>query len=335
MSGAGEPRKPTGLRTLNVPPDAPPPQGATILVSGPPRSGTSFVAAALHAAGLPLGELIDHTVFEDIELAAALDARWRVTRQIDWPALRPFDSARLRGIVRARDAAFPRWGFKRPDLPLPLLGRSGAAMFRHPRAVMIFRDPAALAERIAMAEGLDLREALRAARRHNDAGLRAARHATIPVLLASYEKARAKPETFFAALYDFCGLDVPTGAYPAISAFVADAGRSYLAMAAAPISGFINRYSQGVLYGWCRVAGRKGPETVEIYADDRLVATVRADIFRPVLRQAGIGRGHHGFAAPLGDLGLAPQARITARVAGGGPQMANGGRTLAELTTAG
>ena len=63
---------------------------ATIIVVGVARSGTSMVASALRAMGVFLGDQVHDSVYEDIEIAAALEERndRLLTELIDFPKCR-------------------------------------------------------------------------------------------------------------------------------------------------------------------------------------------------------------------------------------------------------
>ncbi len=61
------------------------------------------------------------------------------------------------------------------------------------------------------------------------------------------------------------------------------------------------------------------PVSVEVYDGDALLATIAADVYREDLRDAGKGKGRHGFVYPLaGHLRDRRAHRITVRIAGTG-----------------
>lgn len=331
--------KPVGCVRLNASEDSVPPD-ATIIVSGPPRSGTSLAAAALHAAGLWLGDNMDHAVFEDMEFAGPVEPKVALSLRVgaamrhrgQWrAALRGLDVDALKHLVAARNARFTKWGFKRPNM-VPLLGSDrGLTLFRQPRLVLVFRDPVAFAERISIAEGMRFHNALYYARRYVSANLWAARHTNVPTLLVSYEKANAHREVFFDQLFGFCGLAIAREAYADIDAFIDTAGKEYLRLAAGPNRGYIDGYREGVLLGWCRTPGRSAPERVEIYADGVKVASVCADEFSADLHKAGFGDGRHRFSVPLDHLALPDACRVRAVIAGTNVDIENSGLSLGEL----
>jgi len=63
--------------------------------------------------------------------------------------------------------------------------------------------------------------------------------------------------------------------------------------------GFHDQSDCDVIAGWARDARRPDvPIAVDLYADDRLLATVRANRFRKDLADADKGRGYHAFSIP-------------------------------------
>lgn len=64
--------------------------------------------------------------------------------------------------------------------------------------------------------------------------------------------------------------------------------------------GFIEKFSNGKLYGW--VFDENKPDTsfaIQLYCDGRLVGAGMANIFRGDLKEAGYGNGKHGFVIRL------------------------------------
>lgn len=65
------------------------------------------------------------------------------------------------------------------------------------------------------------------------------------------------------------------------------------------VEGYLDSVGGGCVHGWARDAREPAPVTVTIYCQGRPAGSVIANIFRPDLKQAGIGDGNHGFAFPL------------------------------------
>lgn len=95
--------------------------------------------------------------------------------------------------------------------------------------------------------------------------------------------------------------------------------------------GFIDGVSDGLLHGWCRMAGSASPVNLDVLVDQRVVLSVAAATFRQDLLEAGIGEGKHGFAIALGALQAGPKSVIRVRIAGETIELTNSGRTLLEF----
>lgn len=170
---------------------------ATIVVTGIARSGTSMVASVLRSAGLTMGDALHAVVEEDAEMLAVLQSG---------------HDGLLRDLIRGRDARWPRWGFKIPNLHAYLLAER-MRWFRRPRLVVIYRDPVAVAVAVAvrnvLLERFDAKEQLTLTGHALTALTSFITRAGCPTLLVSYEKAITAPDDFLGSLLAFCGLPVP------------------------------------------------------------------------------------------------------------------------------
>jgi len=316
------------------------PAESTIIISGPPRSGTSMVAAVAKAGGLWLGDQQDQAFFEDWELGGAIEPHPRLShrmrilaRNLRHPFLasRGVDVRTLQTLIASRNARFPKWGFKRPNIAI-YLGSGGFDLFRNPRLIVILRDPVAMAERIVLAHRSPIKGALGSARRHLHANMLAIRALKIPTLLLSYEKAAADRDSLFTSVFEFCGIACPRDRYDRIEQFVKTAGAEYRRFSRGEICGYVEGYRNGVLVGWCRIPGKDEPVSVDIFVDNRKIATVRADVYRTDLHALHYGQGRHGYRAVLPRAGLPLDATVRAFIAGTDNELENSGRRLADLT---
>ena len=284
----------------------------TVIVTGLARSGTSMVAALLHAAGLPLGTELDAVVREDREIA----------RNLGQPGLAP--------VVAARNAAHAVWGFKRPNLHA--FGPDFVSAFRHPRVIVTCRDAVALGRRSMLSEHHQDRFAAREAEAAALEGLALLRFASAlpcPVLLVSYEKAVQAPLRLARALLGFTGL-------AADAAVVAQAVQAdhpdYLVQTERRFHGFIDGIQGDVMHGWAADPTSPAPLTLELLVDGAVRAAFPADQFRPDLAAHGIGTGHHGFKQTL-PAGLRRMAKLAVRVAGRTHELDGSGRPLKAWAT--
>ena len=72
------------------------------------------------------------------------------------------------------------------------------------------------------------------------------------------------------------------------------------AASAGKLRGCVERVSENCIAGWAQdVDHPDAPVCLDIYADGRPIAQVLANRYRADLKQAGFGRGRHGFEFTL------------------------------------
>ena len=286
----------------------------TLIITGSQRSGTSMVAALLQRAGIFIGNETNDIVYEDEELDRILHSG---------------DTTALRRITSERDAAYRIWAFKIPmlcrDLP-----RERLAWFTNPHLIVTFRDPVAMAVRTAVSEYQDPIQSLRQAVADQNAVFAYADTLDCPTMLLSYEKALMLPEQFIDAVASFCGLRLDPGMRSGLLSIVEPGRRRYIEGARRRFDGTVERIQSDALCGWCWLTQSDEPVTLEVFADDRLVARVIANVSRDDLRAAGIGDGRHGFMIPLQAIAVCPDALIRVSVAAHGVELPNSGKPLRE-----
>ena len=288
----------------------------TLIVSGVARSGTSMVARVLHAAGVPMGERLDDVVFEDHEFVEVFSR----------PSV---DADALGRLIRDRDDAHRVWGFKWPHLHRH--GPDVIARFRNPLLVVTLRDPAAIAERNAIAEYVDVRTALSMAADDLREMVRFTQDVSCPVLLVSYEKAARHPDRFVERLLAFCGLSVPPGGGDQLAHLVEPDRHAYAEHARRRLEGYVDGIQGSVLSGWACQHRLRQPLMLTVFRDDVAVLDCSADQFRQDLADAGIDDGRHGFAIDLAGHGFTPDSRVTVRVKDLSFALSNSGSRVVEL----
>ena len=255
----------------------------TFIVSGLARSGTSMVARALHTAGVFLGSTLDDIVFEDLEIAEAIESG---------------DRDRLKRLIARRDRLQPVWGFKRPHLhqwaDLELL-----KLFRNPRLVLTYRDPVAIATRNRISEHIDELSGLRSALDEMRLMTELFSDMAYPMLMVSYEKAVGARAHFIQMLLEFTGLTVDHATRLAMVNSVEAERDAYLEAARRKFEGYVDSCDRGRIVGWCRQVGSATPLTVDVFVERRLVATSAANVHRADLAAAGYGNGDHGFEVAI------------------------------------
>jgi hypothetical protein len=281
-----------GIVVLN---DAPPTETATIIVVGVPRSGTSMIAAVLDRLGLFLGERADQAVFEDIDIAAALE----------------HDPTSLADIVARYNAAHPIWGFKRP-LAFQKIAQS-LHNFRNPRLIMTFRDPLAIALRDTISSNAPLLAAIESSTALTARMARFAQTVPAPVLMVSYEKALADPCRLIESIIRFCGM---TPSFEEIERAVEVIGNGPELYLETSRVRFWEGHLDGVgdyANGWARIASDPNPVAVVIKIDGVEVGRGLANRPRPDL--ARLGKGDVAFSIPLFEK-PGPNAKIDAYIDG-------------------
>jgi hypothetical protein len=253
---------------------------ATILVVGLPRSGTSMIASVMKTLGVFIGKQIDNAVFEDREIAAAIDSG-----RVD----------RFAAIAATRNAEHRVWGFKRPEAYKQLDKLCAAC--RNPRVIVPFRDLAAIAMRNQISMEMDALKQLPQLAADQQALLAAIGRAAVPTLLVSYEKALQFPTEVVTEIASFCGITATETAIGAAVDIIENGNARYLHASRLRFQGHVGRIRNGELHGWAKVPNRDQPRVVvDLELDGRVVQTMRADIYRPDVEKAGIGDGRYGFA---------------------------------------
>lgn len=286
----------------------------TFIVTGTQRSGTSMIAAILRQIGVFMGARLNENVVEDEDIAEALARD---------------DLDGLRAIIRDRDATQGTWGFKLPTLDRHL-GANAFAMLRDPHVILMFRDPAAVAVRGALSDYDEPMERLREAVAEQAALVAFADRLRCPLLVLSYEKALAFPDTCVEAVLAFCGLPRHDLLRARLVPLIAPNKPGYINEARRRFDGKIDGMNAGALCGWSRRTAADEPVALELLADGRLVKQFVADVFREDLRDAGFGTGAHAFVVKIAGLGLSPDTIIRVRVAKFGFELENSGRPLRE-----
>ncbi len=288
------------------------------------------------AAGLWLGDLRQEAVFEDQDIAHSIEphqmplSRMAIAvRNLHRPglALRGVDVRALEAKIALRNARFPKWGFKRPNI-VPILGASGFDLFRNPRLIVTLRDPAAIAERIILAKEKLVTNALETASRALAENVSAIGRLAIPIMVVSHEKASLNAAGLFSEICDFCGLAQPQTGYAGVKAFVDTAQQEYQRLAAGTIHGYVERYADGALVGWCRLPGEERPVDIDVYVGDAVMARARADVFRRDV-------GHHSYRVPLEASAVPADSRIRVVISGTGIELENSGQRFADLSRPG
>ncbi len=283
---------------------ASPDQPITIIISGVGRSGTSMTASVISALGVPMGQTNNQAVFEDKEFIAALLY---------------FNYDLLLTLIRQRDAAEPRWGFKFPSLQNHMLPPQ-VERFRNPHLIVVMRDLVAVASRSSMSDpeqSEGLQAFLNVSKQTYDMA-NFVEKVDCPVLLLSYEKFIAFPETAINAIAKFCGIALDDDKRRRALLAVEPNNPDYIKLFHNDHRGHFNGVRSDAALGWCCLNSSDEPVEVELLADGVVVASTRADVFRQDLKTAGIGSGQHSFRIDLNGLALNDATILRVQAKGGG-----------------
>jgi hypothetical protein len=289
----------------------------TVIVTGVGRSGTSMAAKVLEALGVPMGNTGELPVHEDQDFLRALLY---------------FDFSLLAGLVRERNKAMARWGFKFPSLQNHLMAPQ-LQQFRQPHLIVIMRDPVAIASRSLDSdpEKCSVTETLRNVTRQIGDLMHLVERAACPVLLLSYEKFVAFPETGIEQMAAFCRLRPDAAQMVRARAAVAPNNPHYIELFHRRHRGHFDGVVGGYAVGWCAAAEGAEVIAVEVLADGVVVASGVASLFREDLLAAGIGQGTHAFRIHLGGLRLAAETVLAVRPGGVALALDGSHRRLGEL----
>ncbi len=240
------------------------PAGAerTLVVLGTARGGTSAVAGALDRLGVYTGALSAGPVFEDVNLANAIENGSE-------------DDARR--VIGDYDSEHDVWAFKRPRLLYHV--QDVHALFRQPVYIVVFRDVFAAAQRTRISGGVDIFRSMDKLLADNERIIDFLETARPCALLLSYEKLMANPAQLVDALIELVPREVDSATRQAAIGFIRPAPEDYLdATRTTKASGAITGIDHDRVQGWARYNFPLKPAaTLELSVNGELVAKTVAD----------------------------------------------------------
>jgi len=258
--------KNNGLVTLNKP--STPQTQKTVVVLGVARGGTTMVASVLQALGVYMGEKLG-SVLEDINLSQAVETR---------------DMNAVQTIVSQRNSTFPVWGWKRPAA----VEYSDIWMnsFRNPYIIAVFRDPFAISNRNRISMLNDLFQDMERSVQHLEVLTKFLRKQECPLLLCSYEKVLASPETFVKAVDSFLDLKAEEH-WPEAAGRIEPAPEVYLQTSRITNSkGHLDVVNEKLCAGWAFYPQQPNKAAkVQIFINNVLCHVVEADRQRPDVKE--------------------------------------------------
>ncbi|WP_237063451.1 hypothetical protein [Microbulbifer zhoushanensis] len=273
----------------------------TIVVVGVARGGTSIVAGALAALGLPMGERCHPPVFEDLRLSLSFEGQ---------------SEEAFEDVVSAYNASHDQWGWKRPSTlsRLDFLEQE----LRNPHFIFVFRDLFSIANRNAISMKQDMKVGLRKALDDYGKIVEFLQRTESPAMMVSSDKVVRYKREFVEQLVDFAGLEPSSQELETALRFISPNPSDYLDKTRITKGrGAVNLdiLRTGVLRGWARAVHHARPVTVEVEVNGKVIAQVEASIYREHLQKPGVHpTGECGYELDLKALDVAPSDVIQVRV---------------------
>lgn len=244
----------------------------TLVVLGVARGGTSAIAGALATMGVYMGRGVSAPVFEDLELAMAIEAN----KKEDALAL-----------IRQHDDEHAVWGYKRPSYCRfavhyhPLL--------RNPRYLVIYRDPCAIANRAEISGNTDVLDTMRLALDDYQCIQAFLSDSNAPAMLISYEKLLQNPEHFIENIIDFCDLEVADTDRRKASEFIVPSPEDYVDLTRSNKSrGRLDIVERQHISGWAQYLAFRRTAQVIVSVNGHEITRVTADRFRQDLKDMAL-----------------------------------------------
>ncbi len=240
----------------------------TLVVLGTARGGTSAVAGALDRLGLFTGALSAGPVFEDVNLANAIESG---------------DAEQAREVIDTYNGEHPVWAFKRPRLLYHV--QDVHALFRNPVYIVVFRDVFAAAQRTRISGGVDIFLTMDKLLADNERIIDFLDSTQPNALLVSYEKLMANPALLVDRLIDLLPQPIDATARQAAIDFIRPAPEDYLdATRTTKASGAVTGISHDRVQGWARYNFPLKPAAhLELSINGEVAATTVADLSAELL----------------------------------------------------
>ncbi|WP_445360344.1 sulfotransferase [Microbulbifer sp. EKSA005] len=273
----------------------------TIITVGVARGGTSIVAGALHALGLPMGDKCYSPVFEDLRLSLAFERR---------------SDEHFTEVVAQYNKAHSSWGWKRPSIlnHLDFI----ESKLRNPHFIFVFRDIFSVANRNSISMKTDVKCGLQEALDNYRLMVEFLQKTNSPAMLVSSDKVVRHKEEFVERLIDFVGVEVSSLQRENAINFISPDPKDYLDKTRITKSrGAVNidLLKTGLLRGWARGVHHLKPVTIEVEVNGKKVGTTEANIYREHLDKPSIHpTGKCGYELDLKVLGVTPSDTINVRV---------------------
>lgn len=278
----------TGIYVVN---EVPAPLQCTFIIMGIARSGTTMAAKVLQALGVDMGA-DGSVVLENTAMANLLE--------------KDRDDKALAALVAERNAAFDRWGWKRPEAFR--YHKRFLNGLRNPRLIILYRDPLAIALREHLSMNDEVLPKIHHALQRYQAITEFVAITKFPVLMVSYEKAVGEPREFAKSLGQFAGAQMTDSLLDKAAAEITLNDATYLEATTrkrSPLRGVVEKITRRRIKGWAAYPSQAAIPTIVCSVNGREVGRATADEERPDL-SSRLGKLNVGFTIEI-DPPLAPE----------------------------
>lgn len=274
----------------------------TIIVVGVARGGTSIVSGVLNHLGVFMGNA-QAPVYEDLRLSLAFEKQ---------------SKEKFETVIDDYNKQHGVWAWKRPST-LHALAKI-ARKVRNPHFVFVFRDMLSIANRNIISMHKDIAWGLKSALDDYSKIVKFINKSKYPALLISSEKAVKYKNDYIEALACFVGVTPTDTQNLTAQTFLSSNPTAYLdATRLTKAKGEVDKalLRAGRLKGWACYVVNHGEVQVEVVANGKVMATIKADQFEKQYKKSGIHpTGYCGFEADLRCLGVRPNDELVIRVKG-------------------
>jgi len=264
----------------------------TFIVVGVARGGTSLIAGTLNHLGIFGGDASSAPVFEDMKLAMAFEKNHIV---------------KAGNIIKEYNEKHTTWYFKRPASIN--YNDKLDKMCRNPIYLFIFKDIFSVSNRNSISMKLNIIRGLKKAHDDYSKIIEFISQNNLTGFLFSYEKIMLNKNSFVDTLIEIIGIkNIREEQKISALNFIEPNPKAYLdASRITKSKGQIGGVEETKVSGWGKYAYSHEPAEVELYINDKLIATTIAKDFRQHLIDDKIHpTGHCGYHfdlrhAPLKD----------------------------------
>lgn len=258
-----------------------------IVIVGVARGGTSLVAGVLDHLGVFTGDRSNSPVFEDVALSNAFETG------TDEEALE---------IINKYNASHKIWAWKRPS-SLEYLGRVDNLLTK-PRYIFIFKDLFSIVERNQISMG-QAEYSARLKKALDDYGkiIDFIEKKEPYAMLVSYDKAKRYKEKFINEVVTFGNISADKERFKRAVDFIQDKPIEYLdATRVNKAHGAIGGINNGIVSGWAHYPNSERKPKIQIFVNDKLVATVVANQERAWAKERGFKDSLIGYSCDLKNI---------------------------------